>query len=216
MPYRLPMPSPGTETERIRAIYDRRAVTAPSARRAAGLEWVCSRAQGDTLEIGIGQGRTLPYYPRSVHLTGLELSEVALAVASKRASDIGLDAQLVAGDAAALPFADESFDSVVFSFALCTIPDDRAAVAEAVRVLRSGGRLLLIEHVRSPNPIVRAVERLLEPLTMRRMGDHLLREPLAYLLAESLEIEELERHWFGLVERLVARKPMSSAPGRAR
>lgn len=115
-----------------------------------------------------------------------------------------------------MPFPDEHFDSVVFSYALCTIPGDRTAVAEAVRVLRRGGRLLLIEHVRSPNPIIRAIERLLEPMTVRRMGDHLLREPLDQVLAEGLEIEELELHWFGLVERLAARKPVGGLPGGAR
>jgi SAM-dependent methyltransferase len=80
-------------------------------------------------------------------------------------------------------------------------------VAEAVRVLRPGGRLLLVEHVRSPNAIVRSIERLFEPITMRRMADHLLREPLDHVLAEGLEVETLERRWFGVLERLAARKP---------
>ncbi len=201
------MPEHDAETERIRLIYDRRAATAPPARREAGLHWVCSRAEGETLEIGIGRGRTLPYYPPEVHLTGIELSGVAVAIAARRARELGLDASIRQGDAASLPFPDGRFDTVVFSHALCTIPDDRAAVAEAVRVLRPDGCLLLVEHVRSPNPIVRAIEHLLQPLTMRRMGDHLLREPLNHVLAEGLAIEELERHWFGLVERLAARKP---------
>ncbi len=74
-------------------------------------------------------------------------------------------------------------------------------------MLRPGGRLLLVEHVRSPNLIVRTIERLVEPLTLRRMGDHLLREPLDHLLAEGLEIELLERHWLGVVERIAARRP---------
>ncbi len=204
----LIMPGHDAETERIRLIYDRRAATPPPAGKNAGLHWVCSRAEGETLEIGIGRGRTLPYYPPEVHLTGLELSGVAVAAAARRAGELGLNATLLQGDAASLPFPDEHFDAVVFSYALCTIPDDRAAVAEAVRVLRPDGCLLLIEHVRSPNPIFRALERLLEPLTVRRMGDHLLREPLDHVLAEGLEIEELERHWFGLVERLAARKPI--------
>jgi ubiquinone/menaquinone biosynthesis C-methylase UbiE len=201
------MPTHDTETERIRRIYDRRAATAPSARGNANLRWLCGRAKGETLEIGIGRGRTLAFYPPDVRLTGIELSDVALEIARRRASELGIPATLRQGDAAALPYPDSHFDTVVFSFVLCTIPDDRRAVAEAVRVLRPGGWLRLVEHVRSPNVILRAIERLVEPLTLRRMGDHLLREPLDHLLAEGLEIELLERRWLGLVERIAARKP---------
>jgi SAM-dependent methyltransferase len=197
------------ETDRIRLIYDRRArgTSEAPARGAADLRWLCSKAAGETLEVGIGRGRTLPYYPADVHLSGIELSPLALGIARQRAHALGLEANLQEGDATALPFADGHFDTVVFSFALCTIPDDRAAVAEAVRVLRPGGRLLLVEHVRSPNRLVRALERLFEPLTLRREGDHLLREPLDHVVAEELEVEDLERRLFGIVERLAARKP---------
>jgi len=201
------MPAPDNETERIRRIYDRKAATAPSAKGNANLRWLCGGAEGETLEVGIGRGRTLAFYPPDVRLTGIELSDVALEIARRRASELGISAILRQGDAAALPYPDAHFDTVVFSFVLCTIPDDRRAVAEAVRVLRPGGRLLLVEHVRSPNLILRAIERLVEPLTLRRMGDHLLREPLEHLLAEGLEVELLERRWLGVVERIAARKP---------
>ena len=202
------MPAHDSETDRIRRIYDRRSATAPAPPRGEGnLRWLCGQAEGDILEIGVGRGRTLPFYSADVHLTGIELSGVALRVAQRRAQDLGLDATLRQGDAAALPFPEDRFDTVVFSFVLCTIPDDRQAVSEAVRVLRPGGRLLLVEHVRSPNPIVRALERLIEPITLWREADHLLREPLDHVLAEGLELEALERSWFGVVERLAARKP---------
>ena len=201
------MPSSESETERVRRIYDRRTATGPASRGDANLRWVCGRAQGETLEVGIGRGRTLPFYPRGLHLTGIDLSDVALGVAQTRADELGLNAVLCQGDAAALPFPDDHFDTVVFAFVLCTIPDDRRAIAEAVRVLRPGGRLLLVEHVRSPNRPARAVERLLDPITVRRQADHLLRDPLEHILAEELEIETLERSWFGVLERLAARKP---------
>jgi ubiquinone/menaquinone biosynthesis C-methylase UbiE len=203
------MHSRETETERIRRIYDRRSAPARSSGRDAGCQWLCSQADGETLEIGIGLGRTLPFYPAGVRLTGIDLSGVAVDLAERRARELGLDVTLRQGDAAALPYPDEHFDTVVFCYALCTIPDDRRAVAEAVRVLRPEGRLLLIEHVRSPNRIVRAIERLLEPIELRRMGDHLMREPLDHVLAEGLEVQKLERSWFGIVERLVALKPDS-------
>ncbi len=200
------MPEHDRETERIRRIYDRRSRTAPPG-RDAGCSWLCAQAGGDTLEVGIGSGRTLPYYPQGIRLSGIELSGVAMQMATRRAAELGMDASLRQGDATALPYPNEHFDTVVFCYVLCTIPDDRTAVAEALRVLRPGGRLLLLEHVRSPNQLVRTIERLAEPITMWRMADHLLREPLELIIAEDLEVVMLERRMFGLVERLVASKP---------
>lgn len=201
------MPANESETDRIRLIYDRRANAAPPRSGGADLRWLCRQARGDTLEVGIGRGRTLPYYPSDVTLTGIELSPVALGWAIRQASELGRQADLKLGDASSLPFGDEHFDTVLFSFSLCTIPDDRRAISEAVRVLRQGGRIALVEHVRSPRILIRGVERLAEPLMMRRMGDHLLRDPLDHILAEDLEVEYLERRMLGVVERLVARKP---------
>ena len=201
------MPATESETERVRRIYDRRTTTGPASRGDVNLRWLCTQARGETLEVGGGRGRTLPFYPRGLHLTGIDLSDVALGVAQNRADALGLNAVLRQGDAADLPFPDDHFDTVVFAFVLCTIPDDRRAIAEAVRVLREGGRLLLVEHVRSPNRAVRTIERLLDPITVRRQADHLLRDPLEHVIAEQMEIETLERSWFGALERLAARKP---------
>ncbi len=200
------MPDPDHETERIRRIYDRARLTTPPG-NDEGCRWLCSHAWGEVLEIGIGRGRTLPYYRRGIHLTAIELSGVAVEVARRRALELGMEATIRQGDATALPYPDEHFDTVVFCHSLCTIPDDRRAVAEAVRVLRAGGLLVALEHVRSPNRIVRAVERAFEPIESRRVGDHLLRDPLDHVLAEGLEVEILERRMFGLIERLAARKP---------
>jgi ubiquinone/menaquinone biosynthesis C-methylase UbiE len=203
-----------TETERVRRVQDR---IAPSYDRRMGFwervlfgggrERVCSNASGDVLEVAIGTGRNLPYYPADVRLTGVELSDEMLAIARRRAQDLDREVDLRLGDAQALDFPSESFDTVAITCALCTIPDDRQAAAEAWRVLRPGGRLLLLEHVRSPRPLVRAGQRLLEPLTVRFEADHLLREPLDYLAELGFEVQEIERSKLGIVERVVARKP---------
>ncbi len=95
---------------------------------------------------------------------------------------------------------------MIITFGLCTIPDDREAVAEAHRVLRSGGRLVLLEHVRSPSRTVRAVQRVLDPLSVRFAADHLLRDPLDYLGNVGFEVESVQRLKWGIVERVVARK----------
>ena len=202
------------ESERVRRIWERLAHRYDQKVRLpervlfeGGREWVCSRAEGDVLEISVGTGRNLPLYARDVRITGIDISASMLEIARTRAAKIGRDAELRVGDAQALELPDDSFDSVVCTLALCSIPDARAAVAEMRRVLRRGGRVLLLEHVRSPWPVVRTIQRVLEPIAVWLEGDHLVREPLELLEAEGFEIEEIERSKLGIVERVSARKP---------
>ncbi len=202
------------ETDRIRRLYEKEA---PKYDRQMGFfdwalfgggrEWVCSQAQGDVLEIAVGTGRNLRHYPDGLNPTGVEFSPAMLEIARKRAEELGREIDLRVGDAQALDFPDASFDTVVCTLALCTIPDDRAAVAEVKRVLRPGGRFLLLEHVRSPVAAIRLGQRLLAPLSLRFEGDHLLREPLEHLRAEGFELQQVLRSKLGIVERVAARKP---------
>ena len=201
-------------TERVRRHYDRSAESydriiswAEKALFGGGREWVCSQARGEVLEIAVGTGRNLPFYPKDTRLTGIELSPNMLGLARHRAGELGREADLRAGDAQNLPFPDASFDSVVATLALCTIPDDRRAVIEAARVLRPGGRLLLLEHVRSSVLPVRLLQHALEPLTLLIDHDHLLREPLRHVENAGLAVERIEHSKWGIVERLAARKP---------
>jgi ubiquinone/menaquinone biosynthesis C-methylase UbiE len=203
-----------TETERVREIqdkhasgYDRQMGFFEKLLFGGGREWACSQIEGEVLEIAIGTARNLPFYPSRVQLTGVELSPEMLAIARRRVERSGVEVDLRLGDAQELEFGDASIDTVLITFALCTIPDDRRAAAEAFRVLRPGGRLVAIEHVRSPSRAVSAVQRLIDPLSVRFGADHLIREPLDYLGEVGFKIETVERSKWGIVERLVARKP---------
>jgi ubiquinone/menaquinone biosynthesis C-methylase UbiE len=202
------------ETARVRRYYDR------IARRydeyvsyfekvfvGDGRRWVCEQARGEVLEIGIGTGRNLPYYPPAVRVTGIDLTPAMLEVARQRAHELGREVDLRVDDAQALEMPNERFDTVVVTLALSSIPDDRQAVAEARRVLRPGGRLLLLEHVRSPLLPVRMLQRITDPIFVRCYGDHLLREPLDHLAAQGFVVDRLERSKGGMIERLVARTP---------
>jgi ubiquinone/menaquinone biosynthesis C-methylase UbiE len=207
-------PVPPSETERVRGIMDKQAPTYDRSMArfdrivfAGNREWVCSKAAGDVLEIAAGTARNLEYYPEDVRLTGVELSPEMAELGRQRAEKHGRQIDLQVGDAQALDFPDESFDTVVCTFGLCTIPDHRAAVREAKRVLRPGGRILLAEHVRSPNIVIRTIQRLINPLTLRFGGDNFLREPLEPLADEGFEVEEVRRLKAGFVELTAARKP---------
>lgn len=193
--------------DRSAPAYDRGIVFVERLLLGGGRGWVASRARGDVLEIGVGTGRNLAGYPSSVSLTGIDISSRMLAYARKRSTEIGREVNLAVGDAQALDFPSERFDTVVFCLALCSIPDDRAAVWEATRVLRPGGRLLVMEHVRSPRRAVRAAQRVIDFFTSRLQGDHQLREPLDHLRAAGFEIEELHRSKLGIIERIQAKKP---------
>jgi ubiquinone/menaquinone biosynthesis C-methylase UbiE len=202
-----------SETERVRQIqdkgapgYDRQMRFFDKVLFAGGREWACSHASGEILEIAVGTGRNLPHYPPDARLTGIEFSPEMLEIAHRRVEELGRKADLRLGDAQALEFDDESFDTVIITLALCTIPDDRKATSEARRVLRPGGRLVLLEHVRSPVLAVRAVQRALDPLAVRFEADHLVRDPLDYLADEGFEIESVLRSKWGIVERVLARK----------
>ncbi len=206
-------PAASTKTERVRRFYGRSAksydrwmrfydrLLLDDRRRST-----CSRATGRTLELAVGTGLNLPFYPHDVELVGIDLSVEMLANAGRRAREIGLHVDLKLDDAQALHLPDGSFDTVVATLLLSTVPEPRRACAEAWRVLRPGGQLLVLDHVRSPNKAMRLVQRLLEPLASRAIHVHLLRDPLDYLGSLGFRIERVERSKGGWVEEAVARK----------
>jgi Methylase involved in ubiquinone/menaquinone biosynthesis len=174
--------------ERLRRYWDRKA---GSYDREMGFfervlfgdtrEWVCSQASGEVLEVAIGTGLNLPHYPARLRLTGVEWSPAMLDIARDWARELGRDVELLEGDAQALPFPDASFDTVVCTFSLCAIPDDRRALAEMTRVLRPGGLLLLADHVEASRWYARSIQRLIEMVTVPLGGEHLLRRPSRHL-----------------------------------
>ena len=170
-------------------------------------DWVCHQATGDVLEVAIGTGLNLAHYRDAVNLTGIDYSPKMLQLARRRAAELGRHVDLREGDAHALDFPDACFDTVVCTYGLCAIPNEKQAVAEMHRVLRPGGMLLLADHVASSARPARAIQRLLEMVTVRQASEHFLRRPYDTVLAAGFEIEGHERFTLGIVERLAARKP---------
>jgi ubiquinone/menaquinone biosynthesis C-methylase UbiE len=149
-------------------------------------ERVVGAAEGRVLEIGVGSGLNLPFYPpctRSV--IAVEPSPLLLRRAGRRAEAAAMPVELVEGSAEALPLADASVDTIVTTWTLCTIPDVAAALAEMRRVLRPGGALLFAEHGRAPEPKVARWQDRLDPLWSRLAGGCHLNRPIDRLLREA-------------------------------
>ena len=173
---------------------------------AGARRWICERAHGDTLEVAIGTGASIPHYPPGVRLTGQDLSPAMLDRAARRAREEGRTIELHVGDADVLPFPDGRFDTVVTAFALCGFPDERAALTEMLRVLRPGGSLLLADHVTSTAAPLRWVQRGIDAVNSRRSDERWIHRPLEDLHAMGVEVVDTTREHHGIVEALHARQ----------
>jgi ubiquinone/menaquinone biosynthesis C-methylase UbiE len=132
---------------------------------------IVPRAHGDVLELGIGSALNLPYYGAHVQrLEGVDPSTELLAMAQHRASDAPFEIELLPSPAESLPLADASFDCVVTTFTLCSVGDPAAAMREARRVLKPGGRLLFAEHGLAPDESVRRWQHRLNPVWRKLAG----------------------------------------------
>lgn len=152
-------------------------------------------ARGVVLEVGVGSGLNLPIYSREVRkLYALDPSEELLRMARSRAARAAFSVEFLCRPAEAIPLADGSVDDVVTTWTLCTIPDPVAALQELRRVLRPGGRLIFIEHGRSPDPSVVRWQDRLTPLWRRVAGGCHLNRPIDRLLRSGgFEVLEVNR-----------------------
>ena len=158
----------------------RQPMLAPYRRRIAGA------AEGRVLEVGIGSGLNLGHYGLSVtEVVGVEPSSALLDRAREAATRAPIRAELVEGSAEALPLESASFDTVVTTWMLCTIPDAVRALDEMRRVLKPGGSLLFVEHGRAPEPGVARWQDRLDPLWTRLAGACHLNRPITDLVADG-------------------------------
>lgn len=161
-----------------------------------GREKVCSQAAGRVLEVGIGTGRNLPYY-KPEKLTCLCAVDPGLhAKAHKRAKEAGLDVTPMPLSAEKIPTEDASFDCVVSTFTLCTIPDVHAALCEMHRVLVPGGKLRFLEHGASPDANIKGWQDRITPYWKPLAGGCNLNRRIPDLIrAAGFEIDELDERY---------------------
>lgn len=201
------------QTARTKSRYDRQATSYD--RRTALMErlafrqlrrQIWSRVGGENvLEVGIGTGANMPYYPSMVQVTGIDLSSGMLAQARDRADRDGVAVRLGEMDAQDLQFPPATFDSAVSTCVFCSVPDPVRGLREVYRVLKPGGRLIMLEHVRGPG-LLGPLFDLVNPLVVRVSGANINRRTVENVRLAGFAIESVESRFAGIVKVIVARK----------
>ena len=166
---------------------------------------VVPRARGKILEIGLGAGHNIPHYDheRVDRVIGIDPCETSWQLAQERVNAVPFDVEFLAGSAEDIPLDDDSVDSVLLTFALCTIPDPLAALSEAMRVMRPGGELVFCEHAQAPDESVQRWQTRINPLWKRLAGGcNLNRDIVGLIRTAGFDINELEQMYLPNTPRI--------------
>ncbi len=159
------------------------------------------------LEVGVGTGKNIPYYPDGLEITAIDLTPGMLDRAKVRAQELGKSVHLNLGDVQVLDFADQTFDAVVVTFVFCSVPNPILGFQEIRRVLKSGGMLFLLEHMRSEQPAIGKIMDVLNPMVVHMMGANINRRTVENVRKAGLEIVEIrDLGGGGIFKRIIARR----------
>lgn len=158
------------------------------------------------LEIGVGTGKNLRYYPIDANVTAIDFSEKMLKYAKQRAAKIGLDANLKNMDVQALQFEPDSFPNIIGSFVFCSVPDPLKGLQELKKVCTPDGRVVLLEHVRPKNFFLGKLFDCFNPIVVKHTGVNINRDTADNIRNADFEIE-LEKNLLGNVFKLFVARP---------
>lgn len=174
-------------TSGIYDLYDRPMDLLGGVRRRR--QRMLASTRGEVLEIGVGTGRNLEFYPHDVHVTGIDVSTGMLQHAQEQATRATAEITLQVANVEQLPFADNCFDTVVATCVFCSVDDPVAGLREVVRVVKPEGQVLLLEHVRPDNAVLGPLFDLVSPITRRLLGFHVNRDTEDNIRAAGLQID---------------------------
>jgi ubiquinone/menaquinone biosynthesis C-methylase UbiE len=169
------------------------------------------QASGKVLELAVGTGKNLPYYPGMCQVTGIDFSTAMLEMAQKRLKKLKRHVTLIIMDAEVLAFHDQCFDTVISSLDLCTFVDPIAALREMKRVCRTDGHILFLEHGRSSQKWLSRWQDRTADCYAKRLGCHWNREPLNIIQKAGLKVVYVQRTFFGIFYMIKAKPSQGTA-----
>ena len=200
---------------KVQRIYDRNPELYHRAMQSRFTEWmrggrrrmVGETVRGRVLDVGFGTGLSVAEYPADVQVVGIDVSAGMLAIGRRFARDTGHEAEVEVMDAEHMAFDDGVFDSVAFNLCLCTIPNPGAAIREALRVVKPGGPMVFLEHVRSHLLPVALVQEAINPVMVVWQADRFNRRTADVVRRCGVEVLSVDRWWLGVFNLIVGRAP---------
>ena len=165
-----------------------------------------ARTKGEVLEVGVGTGKNFPYYPESVDVTGLDIADKMLLHARLRGEKLGFPVHLMEGDVQSLPFPENSCDTAIATFVFCSVPNPVLGLKELGRVVRPGGEILLLEHVRIDKPVIGFIMDIMNPFFLHFIGPNINRRTVENVGKAGLHIQKIEHLGFMQMVKMITAK----------
>jgi len=168
---------------------------------------VIGMARGWVLEVGVGTGKNLPFYPPGCSVTAIDFSPAMLERAIRRAEKLGLTVALLEMDAQHMEFADNTFDTVVATCVFCSVPDAVQGLREIKRVCKPDGQVILLEHIRSENPVWGKIMDILNPISLYLVGSNINRRTVHNVSNAGFKLKEVQDMSASKIVKLIIAVP---------
>lgn len=195
------------ETDTIRRRYNRTALfydwmdtMIPVKLRRKAVE----QATGKVLEVGVGTGANLEFYLPGCQVTGIDFSPGMLNKAKQKLTKASVPITLLEMDAQHMTFPDNSFDTVIATCVFCSVPDPVQGLKEVKRVCKPGGRIVLLEHVRSENPVLGWLMDVLNPVALHMIGSNINRETVKSVNEAGIHTYSIEEYSGKIIKLIIA------------
>lgn len=157
---------------------------------------------GKTLEVGVGTGKNIKFYPDDIDLTAIDFSEGMLSKAIKKYKNRSM-IKFIQMDIQGTNFESDTFDTIVASYVFCSVPDPTKGLKEIKRICKNNGRIILLEHVRSENKIIGAVMDLINPLMVHLFGFNINRKTENNIVDAGFHSYQVRHLWFDIFRMFI-------------
>ncbi|WP_425449018.1 class I SAM-dependent methyltransferase [Dethiothermospora halolimnae] len=186
--------------DRVSKVYDFLEKPMEKSKFSKWRDMAIEKLEGKVLEVGVGTGKNLDYYPKDLNVTGIDFSSKMLGKARKKAKLLNKNITLIQMDAQKMDFDDNTFDSVYTSCVFCSVPDPIKGLKEIRRVCKNGGKIIMMEHVRSEKKVLGTLMDIFNPLAVNSYGANINRRTVENLKKAGFDNIKVTDLWLDIVK----------------